>query len=125
MPVRVERESGAVVPDGAAASGCGGDPTTETQSREDPQADWSGNHSVDLRITIPLPFGRYYVTVVAGKERRSSARLQRERKKHPLATAGNIAALFLLGCVSGLAALYAIQFVGAAILWHLDIAVLS
>jgi hypothetical protein len=47
-------------------------------------------HSVDIRYTIRSPFGRYYVTLVAGKERRSEARLNVERGVNPLRTARNL-----------------------------------
>lgn len=37
-----------------------------------------GSHSIDLRTSIPLFGGRYYLTVLAGRERRSLDRLARE-----------------------------------------------
>jgi len=42
-----------------------------------------------------MPGGRYFLTVVGGRERRSADRRARERRMFPLRTAGNI--LFLLG----------------------------
>ena len=71
--------------------------------------EWSRNHAVDLRITIPLFFGRYYLTIVAGKERRSRSRLQEERQKHPLRTAGNTLFLLAFGTICGLAILFLMQ----------------
>jgi len=57
-------------------------------------------HTINLRVTL---FGRAYVALFAGRERRSPARRARERQRHPLASPGNIA--FLLGVsLLGLAA---------------------
>ncbi len=39
---------------------------------------WSGNHTINLRASIPLPGGRWYLTIVAGRERRNMDRLQEE-----------------------------------------------
>lgn len=69
------------------------------------QAAWSSEHPVDVRLTIPLVFGRYYIAIVCGKERRSDQRLRVERRRHPLITAGNTAFFFGLGSLVGLAAL--------------------
>lgn len=52
-------------------------------------------HPVNIRLSFPLPSGRYFVTVVCGHERRSPERLSRERRVFPLRTFGNL--LFLLG----------------------------
>ncbi len=84
---------------------------------------WGNDHPVNLRFSIPLPFGRYYVTLVAGKERRSAERLASERRKHPLLTFGNVAVLFGLGCVCGLALLALIQLASAYLLTQLGIMV--
>lgn len=48
---------------------------------------WVG-HPVDLRLSLPLPFGRFYVTLVAGREQRSG--LRRRSERHPLDSLGNI-----------------------------------
>ena len=71
--------------------------------------DWSRDHAVDLRLSIPLVFGRYYLTIVAGRERRCPRRLAEERRKHPMRTAGN--ALFLAACgvIVGFALLFLMQ----------------
>ena len=71
---------------------------------------WSRRHPVNVRLTVPLPFlGRCYLTVVAGRERRSPERLAVERRKHPLRTAGNVIFAFAVGSVIGLALLTAVQ----------------
>lgn len=61
--------------------------------------DWGGQHPINLRVTLPLPFRRWYVTLVAGPERRSSERLQQEREKHPLETLPNLMFLLSIGIV--------------------------
>lgn len=70
---------------------------------------WSSAHPINVRLSLPLLFGRYYITVVAGRERRSRARLAAEARKHPLATAGNMLFLAAIGTVVGLAGLAVIQ----------------
>jgi len=55
--------------------------------------EWSSEHPLNVRVSIPIGAGRYYVTLVAGRERRARARLALDRRQHPLATPGN--ALFL------------------------------
>jgi hypothetical protein len=39
-------------------------------------------HVVDLRASAPFPWGRYYVTILAGRERRSAERLRAEHQSH-------------------------------------------
>ena len=84
---------------------------------------WGNDHPVNLRFSIPLPFGRYYVTLVAGKERRGADRLASERRQHPLLTFGNVAVFFGLGCVCGLALLALFQLASAYLLTQLGIMV--
>lgn len=64
-------------------------------------------HPVNIRLSFPIIGGRYFVTVVAGPERRSEERRVRERLMFPVRTAGNV--LFLLG-VGG--AFYAFAVLG-------------
>ena len=53
-------------------------------------------------MTIPLfAFGTYYVTFLAGRERRGGERLKLERVKHPLLTNANLMFLFLVGFLVG------------------------
>lgn len=68
--------------------------TPKTSGRE-----W-GQHPINLRVTLPIPFRRWYVTLVAGPERRSNERLISERKKHPLETLPNLMFLLSIGIVS-------------------------
>jgi hypothetical protein len=52
-------------------------------------------HPVDIRLSLPLPFGRYYLTLVAGPERRSTERLANDRRERPVATAANLLFFFV------------------------------
>ena len=75
---------------------------TESSVSETPSADWSGrDHSVNIRVSLPLFFGRYYLTIVAGKELRSAERRKEESQKHPLWTAANTTILFTAGFIVG------------------------
>jgi len=51
------------------------------------------DHPVDIRLSVPLPWGRRYVALVSGRERRGPERRAVERRNRPLATLGN--ALFV------------------------------
>ena len=77
---------------------------------------WSNDHPVNIRLSIPLLFGRYYVTIVAGKERRSGERLASERKKHPLMKLGNLVVMAACGTICGLVALSMFQLATAYVL---------
>ena len=72
---------------------------------------WDNTHPVNLRLSIPVFFQRYYFTLAAGKERRSPERLAAERQKHPIKTTGNVICLFAMGSLLGLAGFGAIQWV--------------
>jgi hypothetical protein len=75
--------------------------------------EWSSDHPLNIRISIPLGVGRYYITLVAGKERRARARLAMDRRQNPLDTPGNL--LFL-------AFVTIIATVGSATLFYLLLA---
>ena len=60
-------------------------------------------HPVDIRLSLPLPWRRYYLVLLSGTERRSDIRLASERVDRPLATAGNFIFIGLAaGVMSGL-----------------------
>lgn len=61
---------------------------------------WTSEHPLNIRMSIPLIFGRYYITVVAGKERRARARLALDKRQHPLDTPGNVVFLFFIGLIA-------------------------
>lgn len=92
-----------------AAYETGEDPAVGAADQADDEA-WRTRHAINVRITIPLPFSRFYLTVVGGRERRNPDRRADERQKHPLVTKGNIVFLGILGIITGLAMLALIQF---------------
>ncbi len=112
-------------PAGRLPSDIGGDrrDAPGIAQRNAPSGESWDRHPVNLRFSIPLPFGRYYVTLVAGKERRGAERLASERRKHPLLSFGNVAVFFGLGCVCGLALLALFQLASAYLLTELGIMV--
>lgn len=78
---------------------------------------WSSSgHAVNLRLSLPGFGGRYYLTLVAGREKRSAQRLAFERKKHPLKTTGNILFTLALGMLLGAGAIALILLTAVAIL---------
>lgn len=60
------------------------------------------HHPIDIRVSVPLPFRRYYVTLVAGPERRSPERRKVERKRRPPISFRNILFLVIFGTLCGL-----------------------
>ncbi len=79
-------------PSGANPPGSAGTPPA---GKAAPQP-WT-EHPVDIRVSIPLPFARYYLALVAGPERRSADRLTDERRRRRLVRFGNV--LFVLAAV--------------------------
>ena len=77
---------------------------------------WGNDHPVNIRLSIPLLFARYYVTIVTGKERRSGGRRAGERKKHSLVKVGNLTVMVAFGTIWFLAALYVFQLATAYIM---------
>lgn len=67
------------------------------------------SHPVDIRLSIPMLFARYYFVLMAGREHRSAARRKEERQHHPLLRWGNI--IFAGSCL--LVLLYAVVFAEA------------
>lgn len=71
--------------------------------------------AVNIRLNIPLLIGRYYLAIVAGRERRSAERLDEERVENPLRTSGNFffvvaAAIVFYAAAVGGALLYIHSF---------------
>ena len=48
---------------------------------------WAPDHDVDIRVSFPL--ARYFVTIVAGHERRDDTRLNEQRRSYPLRRISN------------------------------------
>ncbi len=65
------------------------------------------DHPVNIRLSIPVFFARYYVTIVAGKERRSRERRPSEYRKHSLLKVGNVLVIVAVQIVCCIALLYA------------------
>lgn len=74
----------------------------QAQNRAQPKGqerDW-GRHPLNLRVSLPTPFGRWYVTLIAGRERRRKERLIEDREKNPLTTMPNLMFLMSTGIVA-------------------------
>lgn len=70
-----------------------------------------GQHPINIRITIPMFFGRFYMVLIAGRERRNSERRKLERLQHPLFTPANTAFfLGLLGVVFIVSYVFSMQY---------------
>jgi hypothetical protein len=94
----------------AGADGCGGaaqsgpsPPSGEAAPSSAGARAWSVNSPINIRLSIPLGFDRFYLTIVGGRERRGRDRQRRERRKHPLWTATNLLFLAAVGTMTGLA----------------------
>ena len=57
--------------------------------RDAAQKHWRA-HPVNIRLSLPLLFRRYYMTLVAGTEQRNRQRRHSERHLHPLRTIANV-----------------------------------
>lgn len=71
-----------------------------------------GVHAVDIRLSIPLLFARFYVVFLLGRERRDLPRRGEEGRASPLARLGNllVTALFAaLVASSALGVLYLVK----------------
>jgi len=62
-------------------------------------------HPIDLRLMLPSPFGRFYLALVVGRERRSAARLAVVRTRHPLSGGANRAIVGAVAAILVLAGL--------------------
>ena len=63
------------------------------------------DHALDVRISVPMPYKPFYLTLIGDPEKRSPERRMLERLKHPFLKRGNI--LFIIGA--------ALFFVGVGI----------
>ena len=78
------------------------------------QRDAWQRHPVDIRLSLPSPFGLVYVTLIGGRERRSKARLALERAEFPIRGAANAIVIASLLVTLGLAGFGAwVLFTGA------------
>ena len=73
----------------------GQDPTSAVNrvDKADKAKEWSADHAINIRVTIPFFVKSYYVALVAGTERRNPNRRKKEQKKHPILTVLNLSFL--------------------------------
>ncbi|MCG8357656.1 MAG: hypothetical protein MI920_19005 [Kiloniellales bacterium] len=74
-----------------------------------------GEHPVDIRLSLPLPWRRYYVTLVAGPEKRNTARRQADRRKYPILRLGNIFFFTAMTVAAGLMAVTLLMMIGGVL----------
>ncbi|NEQ43527.1 MAG: hypothetical protein F6K00_08185 [Leptolyngbya sp. SIOISBB] len=72
----------------------------------------SRRHSVDLRVTIPILWKKFYLVLLVGPERRSIDRRKADRAKFPIWTVGNAFVLLMF---------IAVGFLVATGLWQLKL----
>ncbi|MGB8275694.1 MAG: hypothetical protein WCF16_10555 [Alphaproteobacteria bacterium] len=53
----------------------------------------SQTYPVNIRISLSLPFAPFFLSIIAGRERRNPSRLANERFANPLMTSGNLVLL--------------------------------
>ncbi len=75
------------------------------------QDSW-GSHPVDIRLNLPPFLGGAYVTLIAGREKRSGPRQRVERARYPLAGPANLAVLAGFAVTIFLAAVGATSLLG-------------
>lgn len=71
-----------------------------------------GAHAVDLRLSLPIGRRRFYLVLLAGRERRGRARIAVDRPARPLWTVANAVVLILFALMlaaSGAVALYSFK----------------
>jgi hypothetical protein len=69
-----------------------------------------GSHAIDLRLSIPLLWARFYLVLLVGRERRPPDRRSGERPLHPITRIGNaivVAMVVVLILIPLFLALYA------------------
>jgi len=89
--------------DGADGDGAGGD------------GDAPVTPPVNVRLHLPLFGRRYYLSIVAGRERREPERRASERRRHPLPTIANILFFIAVGALFYVAALAGIVLQSAIV----------
>lgn len=73
------------------------------------------DHSIDIRLSLPLLFQRYYVVLICGPERRDRARRRRDRAAHQLARRTNVVFMTTLLLFSALSLLGMIYILKSAL----------
>ena len=62
---------------------------------------------IDIRFSVPFLPHPFFVTLIAGPERRGSQRLIQERERHPLNSWGNLATFVVFSTLCGTAFFFA------------------
>ncbi|MEA5515390.1 hypothetical protein [Nodularia sp. UHCC 0506] len=75
----------------------------------------SNRHALDIRVSLPIPGLRFYVVLLAGKERRSKKRLQYEKGVYPLRNPVNILFLSVLFIILSTSSITIFQFIFSSI----------
>lgn len=70
---------------------------------------------VNIRISARLPFRRYFLTILAGPERRNAERVREERRQHPRQTKRNFLFVVLAALAFYASAVLALRFLTTAI----------
>jgi len=73
------------------------------------QAFQRAKHSVDIRMSVQLPWGRRYFVLLSGNERRSPERRRSERLINALSTRANLIAILIVSGISLLLFMSAIR----------------
>ena len=68
------------------------------------EPEWT-SHPINIRLSLPAVFGRAYVTIVAGRERRDGQRRRHDRARNPLNTVGNFTFVICAAIVFYIAAI--------------------
>lgn len=80
-------------------------PEQEAAIRQAAHLDSWVERPVDIRFSFSLGFDRFFLTLLAGPERRSHARLLAERGRHPFSGPGNLLTIAIITAICGLAGL--------------------
>ena len=62
-----------------------------------------GRYPVDIRFSVPFLPQPFFVTLIAGSEKRGPQRLIQERERHPLNSWGNLATFVAFSTMCGTA----------------------
>jgi hypothetical protein len=74
-----------------------------------------GSHKIDIRLSFPLFWRRYYIVWLAGREQRPPERRAKEGGRHPFASLGNAAITLIFCLVVGIPILLSLYLLQAAL----------
>lgn len=96
---------------GESASGSSADGISPEKAQVYAGREWTSDHPLNIRMSIPIGVGRYYVTLVAGKERRARARLAVDRRQNPLDKPANVVFLAFVTTIATAGSLTLLYFI--------------